>query len=74
MEPLGKDHLRYLEVVVLLEVVQITYLQAMIQQAIMSPIIEEIAIITVLMLVFLRVDMQIRELVICSNLQLIDLK
>lgn len=74
MEPLGKDHLRYLEVVVLLEVVQITYLQAMIQQAIMSQIIEEVAIITVLMLVFLRVDMQIRELVICSNLQLIDLK
>ncbi len=72
MEPLGKDHLRYLEVVVLLEVVQITYLQAMIQQAIMSQITEEVAIITVLMLVFLRVDMQIRELVICSNLQLID--
>jgi hypothetical protein len=60
-------------VVVQLEAALITFLQGMIQQVIMSQIIEEVAIIIVVMLVQLRGDMQIREQkVICYNLQLID--
>jgi hypothetical protein len=60
-------------VVVQLEAALITFLQGMIQQVIMSQIIEEVAITIVVMRVQLRRDMQIREQkVICSNLQLID--
>jgi hypothetical protein len=45
----------------------------MIQLAMMSPIIEELAIIILVEnLAPLRGEMQIREQVICSNLQLID--
>jgi hypothetical protein len=49
------------------------FLLVMIQLAMMSPIIEELAIIILVEnLVPLRGEMQIREQVICSNLQLID--